>query len=56
MRKHGELGNRQQANTNAAAEVALQAQQKEKTRRAGDYKGRSRNAKYYSAVVLGTKV
>ena len=46
----------QQANANAAAEAALQAQQKETTRRAGDCKGGSRNAKYYSAVVLCTKV
>ena len=44
----------QQANANAVAEAALQAQQKEMTRRPGDYKGGSRNAKYYSAVVLCT--
>ena len=46
----------QQANANAAVEAALQAQQEETTRRAGDYKGGSRNAKYYSDVVLCTKV
>ena len=46
----------QQANANAAAEAALQAQKEETTRRAGDYKGGSRNAKYYSAGVLCTEV
>ena len=46
----------QQANANATAEAALQAQQEETTRRAGDYKGGSRNAKYYSVVVRCTKV
>ena len=45
----------QQANANAAVEAALQAQHEEMTRRAGDYKGGS-NAKYYSTVVLCTKV
>ena len=42
----------QQANANAAAESALQARQEETIRRAGDYKNGSRNANYYSAVVL----
>ena len=46
----------QQTNANAVVKSALQAQQKETTRRAGDYKGGSRNAEYYSAVVLCTKV
>ena len=46
----------QQANANAAAEAALQAQHEETTRRAGNYNGGSRNAKFYSALVLCTKV
>ena len=45
----------QQANENAAAEAALQARHEETTRRAGNYNGGSRNAKFYSAVVLCTK-
>ena len=46
----------QQANANAAVEAPLQAQHEEKTRRAGNYNGGSRNAEYYSAVVLCIKV
>ena len=42
----------QQANANAAAEAALQAQQEETIRRAGDYQGGSRNAKHYGAIAL----
>ena len=42
----------QQANANAAVEAALQAQQEETTRRADDYKGGSRNAKYYNSAVV----
>ena len=46
----------QQATANAAVGVSLQAQHEETTRRAGNYKGGSRSAKFYSAVVLCTKV
>ena len=46
----------QQANANAAAKAALQARHEETTRRAGNYIGGSRNAKFYSAIVLCTKV
>ena len=46
----------QQASASAAAEAALQAQHEETTRPTGNYNGGSRNAMFYSAVVLCTKV
>ena len=46
----------QQGNAAATAEVALQAQHEETTRRPGNYNGGSKNAKYYSVVVLCTEV
>ena len=46
----------QQRNAAATAEAVLQAQQEETIRRPGNYNGESRDAKYYSAVVLCTEV